>query len=455
MSRLKIELISIRTLAPYAQNARTHSRRQIRKIAKSIEKFGFVNPILVGDDLTIIAGHGRVAAAKLLGHKKVPALRLSHLSDTERRAYVLADNKLALDAGWDREILAIELQSLIDLGFEVELTGFETPEIDVLLDEAAQAAADSGPEDNVPEISDGPAVSRPGDLWILGSHRLLCGDAREQASIDALLGNERADAVFTDPPYNVPIAGHVSGKGRIQHREFAMASGEMSETEFIGFLTATLGPAATASRDGAVHFVCMDWRHTAELQAAARNIYGALLNLCVWTKTNGGMGSLYRSQHELVFVFRVGQKEHSNNVELGKHGRNRTNVWRYAGVNTFGADRLDELALHPTVKPVAMVADAIRDVTRHGEIVLDPFAGSGTTLIAAEKTGRVARCIEIDPAYVDVVIRRWQIYMGKNADLADSGASFEQVAEERIGEVERSGPDDETLASDPPNGGES
>jgi len=394
MSRLKIELIPIGTLTPYAHNARTHSRRQIRKIAKSIEKFGFVNPILIGDDLTIIAGHGRVKAAKLLGHKKVPALRLSHLSDTERRAYVLADNKLALDAGWDREMLVLELQSLIDLGFEVELTGFETPEIDVLLDEAAQAAADAGREDDVPGISEGPAVSRPGDLWILGSHRLLCGDAREQSSIDALLGNERADVVFTDPPYNVPIAGNVSGKGRIKHREFAMASGEMSEAEFIEFLKATLGPAAAASRDGAVHFVCIDWRHTAELQAAARNIYGAALNLCVWTKTNGGMGSLYRSQHELVFVFRVGRKEHRNNVELGKHGRNRTNVWRYAGVNTFGTDRLDELSLHPTVKPVAMVADAIRDVTRHGEIVLDPFSGSGTTLIAAEKTGRCARCIE-------------------------------------------------------------
>lgn len=439
----RIEHLPIRALKPYGQNPRTHSRRQIRKIAKSIEQFGFVNPVLIGDDLTIIAGHGRVEAAKLLGLGKVPTLRLSHLNEAQRQAYVLADNRLALDAGWDRELLVLELQNLIDLGFEVELTGFETGEIDVLLEEAAEAEIDPGPEDQIPEIAIGPATSRSGDLWILGNHRLLCGDAREPSAYEVLLGGEHVDAVFTDPPYNVPIAGHVSGKGRIQHREFAMAVGEMSETEFVAFLKATLLPAATASRAGAVHFVCMDWRHSAELQAAGREIYSALLNLCVWTKTNGGMGSLYRSQHELIFVFRVGQTSHRNNVELGRHGRNRTNVWSYAGVNTFRAGRIEELATHPTVKPVALVADAIRDVTRHGEIVLDPFAGSGTTLIAAEKTGRCGRGIELDPFYVDVAIRRWEAYTGKSARLESSGASFEDVAAERNADVENFEPTDD------------
>ncbi|MCC6949788.1 MAG: ParB N-terminal domain-containing protein [Bradyrhizobiaceae bacterium] len=440
MQDLQIEHLPISALRPYAQNARTHSRRQIRKIAESIKKFGFVNPILIGDDLTIIAGHGRVEAAKLLGFERVPAVRLWHLSEVERRAYVLADNKLTLNAGWDRELLVTELQGPIDIGFEVELTGFETPEIDLLFEADAETKSDPGPEDHVPPAGAGPAVSRLGDLWILGSHRLLCGDARAAESYRALLGEERADAVFTDPPYNVAIRGHVSGKGRIQHREFAMASGEMSEAEFVSFLKATLGAAARVSRDGAVHFVCIDWRHMLELQTAGQEVYGALLNLCIWAKTNGGMGSLYRSQHELVFVFRVGDVPHRNNVELGRHGRNRTNVWSYAGVNTFRADRLKELAAHPTVKPVALVADAIRDVTRRGEIVLDPFAGSGTTLIAAEKTGRCGRGIEFDPAYVDVAVRRWETLTGKNARLAGSGATFEDVAAARGAAAEEGKP---------------
>lgn len=433
---MQIDQVSIQVLRPYTRNARTHTRRQIRKIAKSIQKFGFVNPVLVSDDSEIIAGHGRVLAAKLLGLETVPVVRLSHLSEADRRAYVIADNKLALDAGWDKELLVLELQGLIDLSIEIELTGFATPEIDILIEEVAESKSDPGPEDNIPEIPSGPPISVAGDIWLLGSHRLLCGDARAAASYTALLGDDRADVVFTDPPYNVEITGNVSGKGRIQHREFAMASGEMSEVEFTEFLKLTLGNAAAVSRDGAVHFVCADWRHLGEFLTAGREVYGALLNLCAWCKTNGGMGSLYRSQHELVFVFRVGNAPHLNNVELGRHGRNRTNVWNYAGVNTFRAGRMDELALHPTVKPVAMVADAIRDVSRRNDLVLDPFGGSGTTIIAAEKTGRRARAIEIDHYYVDVAVRRWQRFTGKVAVHAETGKSFEEIAEQRLGEID-------------------
>ncbi|MCC6947028.1 MAG: ParB N-terminal domain-containing protein [Bradyrhizobiaceae bacterium] len=423
----KIEPRPTDALIPNERNPRTHSRRQIEQVARSIDRFGFVNPIIIDQENRILAGVGRWQASKHLGFRDVPTIVLNHLTAEEKRAYVITDNKLAQLAGWDREILAIELQELTELKFDIELTGFSIAEIDLLLEEATEAKSDHGPEDEIPEIADQSAVSRPGDLWILGTHRLLCADARDQSSYATLLGEERADAVFADPPYNVPIGGHVSGKGRIKHREFAMASGEFTRTEFVNFLKATLGAAATLSRDGAVHFVCMDWRHISELQEAGCGIYGALLNLCVWAKTNGGMGSLYRSQHELVFVYRVGSDRHLNNVELGQHGRNRSNVWTYAGVNTFRDGRFEELAAHPTVKPVALVADAIRDVTRRGEIVLDPFVGSGTTLIAAEKAGRLGRGIEIDPLYADVAVRRWQTYTGKQALHAESGRTFEDV----------------------------
>lgn len=361
----------------------------------------------------------------------VPAIRLSHMSESEKRAYIIADNEIAAKAGWDREILAIELQALIDLGFEVELTGFETAEVDMIIADWQEANAEScAPEDA--HISPDPRpVSRQGDLWILGAHRLLCADSRAPESYDLILQGEQADQVFTDPPYNVPINGHVSVLGQNKHREFAMASGEMTEAEFEEFLRMIFCAAVRVSRDGALHYVCMDWRHIYESIAAGRTIYSKLLNLCVWNKDNGGMGSFYRSKHELVLVFKVGTAAHLNNVQLGRHGRNRTNVWDYAGVNTFRTDRLDELAMHPTVKPVALVADAIKDASRRSDIVLDPFCGSGTTIIAAEKTGRRARALEIDPCYVDVAVRRWQAFSGKKAYLSDSPLSFEEIAEQR------------------------
>ena len=433
-----MERVPPAALHPYGGNARTHSKKQIREIARSIERFGFTNPVLIDDRGQIIAGHGRVEAATLLGMAEVPVLRLSHLSEAEQRAYVIADNRLAEKAGWSRETLAIELQGLIDLDFEVELTGFETGEIDLILEEGAEAGGDPpAPEDEVPDLAEARPVSRAGDLWALGAHRLLCGNALEADSYGRVLGHgqapgrELAEIVLTDPPYNVPIHGHVCGSGQVRHREFAFASGEMSEAAFTGFLETVFVHMARHSVDGALHFVCMDWRHMVEALTAGRSAYSELKNLVVWNKTNGGMGSLYRSKHELIFVWKSGSGPHINNVELGRFGRNRTNVWDYPGVNTFRRGRMEELALHPTVKPVALVADAIKDGSRRNGIVLDPFCGSGTVLIAAERTGRRARAIEIDPAYVDVAVRRWQAYAGKAATLDATGRTFEEVEDSR------------------------
>lgn len=412
-SHPSIESVPVSVLRPYPGNARTHSRKQIRQIADSIQRFGFTNPVLVSDDNEIIAGHGRVVAAKELGINHVPVLRLSHLSADERRAYVLADNKLALNAGWDHEILAVELQALIDVEFDVGVTGFSLAEIDLTLDRAREAAL-STPDasaDTIPDLALS-AVSQSGDLWQLGQHRLLCGDAQSSQDVKRLVGEGKIDLIFTDPPYNVPIDGHVCGAGSVRHREFAFASGEMSAQEFTRFLERTLSNASAVSKDGAIAFVCMDWRHMRELLDAGEKAFTELKNLCVWNKTNGGMGSFYRSKHELVFVFKTGTASHTNSFGLGDTGRYRTNVWDYAGISSISSSRADELAMHPTVKPVALVADAIRDCSQRGETVLDIFGGSGSTLIAAESCGRFARLLEFDPLYCDTIIRRWQTYTG-------------------------------------------
>ncbi|WP_236643637.1 site-specific DNA-methyltransferase [Flavisphingopyxis soli] len=425
---------AITSLQPYPRNARTHSKKQIKQIASSIERFGFTNPVLISDDGEIIAGHGRVEAAKLLKWKSVPTLALSHLSATERRAYVLADNKLALNAGWDTEILAIELQALVDLEFDVELTGFSLAEVDFVIEEAGDADPDAtdAPEDAV-EFASGTPVTRRGDIWQLGRHRLICGDARSAIDFGMLMEGAKADLVFTDPPYNVKIDGNVCGLGSVRHREFAFASGEMSRAKFTEFLGETLGNVAAVMRDGAIAYVCMDWRHMGELLSAGYEAFTELKNLVVWNKTNGGMGAFYRSKHELIFVFKQGTAEHTNSFGLGQTGRYRTNVWDYAGISSIGAGRSDELAMHPTVKPVAMIADALRDCSRRGEVVLDAFGGSGSTLIAAEKTGRLARLIEYDPLYCDTIVRRWENYTGKRATLSGTKDTFEGLTETRLG----------------------
>lgn len=433
-AKLAVEHVAVAALKPYSSNARTHSPKQIAEIASSIKAFGFNNPVLIDKAGTIIAGHGRVEAAKKLGLDTVPCLRLEHLSDAQKRAYILADNKLAEKAGWDREILRIELQNLtgLDLDFDVTITGFEMAEIDVLLSEA-DAKPDA--DDVVPPLAQGLAVTRLGDLWQIGAHRLICGDATDFETSARLLEGERAQMVFTDPPYNVKIDGHVSGLGAVKHREFAFASGEMTEAEFTAFLERVFANLVLRAVDGAIHFVCMDWRHLGEVLAAGGRTFNELKNICVWNKTNGGMGSLYRSQHEMIFVFKSGTAPHINNVELGRHGRYRTNVWTYAGANTFSATRDAHLAMHPTVKPVALVADAILDCSRRRGIVLDAFAGSGTTLVAAERTGRRGYGIELDPAYCDTILKRVSSITGVEARLVATGQTFAEVAAERLGEA--------------------
>jgi DNA modification methylase len=417
-------------IKPNPRNPKTHSGKQIRQIANSIVAFGFTNPILTDEHGEILAGHGRYQAAQLLGLTTVPVIVAAGLSRAKRRALAIADNKIAENAGWDRERLALEIPELTDLlgadGLDISILGFEPVELDQLQTDFEASSAD--PQDSIePNWLDMPRVSQPGDLWVLGNHRLMCADARRADHISKLMTSCRADMSFLDPPYNVRIAG-VVGRGKTKHSEFAMASGEMSSADFVRFLTTALGAAAAVSRDGAVHFVCMDWRHIGELLAAANPVYGAALNLVVWAKTNSGQGSFYRSAHELIGVFRVGKTAHLNNVELGRHGRSRSNVWHYAGVNSFRAGRMDELRSHPTAKPVALVADAIKDCTRRGDIVLDTFCGSGTTIMAAERVGRHARAVEIEPRFVDVAIRRWQAFTRIDAIHAVSGLSFDETA---------------------------
>ncbi len=435
MPKLEIRYIRPEELKERDRNPRTHSKKQIDQIVRSIEQFGFTNPLLVDSEKRLIAGHGRLAAARLLKIETVPTVCLADMSPDHVRAYVIADNKIAENAGWDRELLAIEFKYLaeLDIDFDLSVTGFDTPEIDIIFGEHDQLSASQANAEAPEEVltpSDGPAVSAVGDVWLMGNHRLLCGDSTVRESYVQLMSGAKADMIFSDPPYNVPIEGHVSGAGAIKHREFAMASGEMSSSQFVDFLKSVFTHMAKNSKDGSIHFLCMDWRHIAEMMEATKDAYTELKNLCVWAKTNGGMGSLYRSQHELVFVFKSGQGKHTNNVELGRHGRNRTNVWSYPGVNTWGPSRGD-LSLHPTVKPIALVADAILDCSSRKDIILDPFAGSGTTFLAAQKTGRNGYGIEIDPAYCDLIVERMRQAFGIEATLEATGEGFESIRRSR------------------------
>jgi DNA modification methylase len=425
---LRPEMVDPRSLRPIGEATREHPPKQIRKIRRSIEEFGFVYPVLIDSENRVIAGGALVLAAQEMRLAKIPACRLPDLSEAKARQLRLALNRLAEDSHWNSDALRRELTHLLEIdgGIEIEFTGFETSEIDALIIDDG-----SDHEDELePVLDDRPPVSRVGDLWTAGDHRVVCGDARDPESYRALLAGERAEMVFTDPPYNVPIDGHVSGLGAIKHRDFVMAAGELSVTEFEGLLRDSLALSVRVSINGAIHFCCMDWRHLETLFAATKGIYSELKNLCVWNKSNAGMGSLYRSKHELVLVFKVGTAAHVNNVGLERHGRNRTNVWDFAGQTSLKGAK-NKLALHPTVKPVALVAEAIRDCSHHGGIILDPFGGAGTTCIAAERTGRRARLIELDPIYVDVTIRRWQRLTGGSAISAETGRAFEDLARER------------------------
>ena len=443
---LEVTYLKTSSLKSLGPNPRIHSDRQIAQLVSSIRAFGFNNPVLVDRKGNLVAGEARAMAAQKCGMDFVPAIVLPNLTEAQKRAFRLADNKIALNSSWDPQALRIELAHLLEIGteldFEIEATGFEMSEIDLLID--SHRGADEA--DVIPEsIYVGPQVSQLGDLWCLGRHSLLCASALEAASYRQLLGNRRVDLVFTDPPYNVPIAGHASGLGRHRHADFVMASGELSSDEFTRFLRQSLRLMASYSRDGAVSYICMDWRHLRELQAAAVDVYSEQLNLCVWSKANAGMGSLYRSKHELVLVYKVGKAKHTNNVQLGRTGRYRTNVWDYAGATSFSAQRETDLAMHPTVKPINLIADAIKDCSKRNDLVLDGFCGSGSTILAAERTGRTAFGIELDPKYVDATLRRWQLLFEVEPVLKSTGKAYSTVARQRCSTQLAADKEEETL----------
>lgn len=430
---LKIEYISTAALKPDPANPRRHSKAQILQIAHCMEQFGCVVPLGANDDNTLIFGHGRLLAALRLGLQEVPIIRLSHLSPSEISAFRIADNKLTENATWDERLLGEVFRdlSISDIDFNLEITGFSVSEIDLFIEGVSTTTTASA--DDVSALSEFlnlQPVTKVGDLWLARHHRILCGDALLEGSFRTLMNGKRAHASFSDPPYNVEVQGHARGNGRSHYREFLMASGEMDDAQYTAFLRQDCSLIALNSVPGSIHFICADWRHIAHLLAAAKTSFTSCENLCVWAKPNAGLGSFYRSQHELVAVFKHGKVPHRNNVQLGKHGRYRSNVWQYPGGSNFG--RLSEdgafSAQHPTPKPVNMIADAVLDCTARGEIILDSFLGSGSTLIATERVGRVCYALEIDPLYVDLSIRRWQRHTGESAVHAASGKTFNECA---------------------------
>ncbi len=435
MKNLQIEYLPTEAIKPYEQNPKIHKSMQVEQIAKSITQFDFNNPILTDEKNIIIGGHGRLLAARKLGLTEVPVIKLMHLSEAQKRAYRIADNKLTENGQWDVDLLKLEFCELekLELDFSLDITGFDTADIDVILDDSlTQKTVEVDEKTNaVPFVPENEIVSKIGDIWLLGKHKIICGNSVEKETYENLFADKKVDMVFTDPPYNVKVDGHVCGLGKVKHKEFKMASGEMNSDQFQDFLKTNFQLLKDFSKSGSLSYICMDWRHIKEIINAGDKVFDEFKNLCIWNKDNGGMGSLYRSKHELVFVFKNGTCSHKNNVELGSHGRYRTNVWDYPGVNSFGGDK-DKLNMHPTVKPVEMVKDAILDVSSRGDIVLDTFLGSGTTLIAAEQCGRICCGIELEPLYIDTTIRRWQDLTGKSAVHTQSGKTYRELLEEKI-----------------------
>ena len=422
----KVDLLPLSMLRLNDKHPRIHKIRQIHALAKSIQSFGFNVPIAIDREGWVVSGHARLEAAKRLGLEQVPVIYLEHLSKEQIKAFTIADNRLTEMSSWDDTLLAIQLKELasVELNFDLEAIGFTMGEIDLRIENLEN---DNESLDTIPEAIDGPCISRPGDLWLLDKHRLLCGNAQSANDFDLLMDSGLAGMVITDPPYNVKIQGHVGGKGKIHHKEFQMASGEMSEDEFTTFLKVTFELLVQHSKDGSVHTVFIDWRHLPEMLVAGRAHYSDLLNLCVWVKNQAGMGSLYRSQHELAMIYRNGKTSHRNNVQLGRFGRHRTNVWNYGGIQTMRhGEEGDLLALHPTVKPIQMLADNILDCSMVNDIILDPFLGSGTTLLACTRVRRRCYGMELDPKYMDTAIRRWQRMTGMDAIDAVTGRTFTQ-----------------------------
>ena len=423
-----IDNVSLDQLKDYDRSLRVHPRHQRRKITNLVRRHGQVWPILVGSDYTIIDGHALRDGLREAGFTRADVIIVADQSPAEIKALRLAANRLPLDAKWDHDSLRADFTELLELGFDLELTGFDAAEIDFTLNLDMPSANSADDFAKIPQRQNR-AVSQRGDIFHLGPHCIGCGDARDYDFLHRVRTGRPAQIAFIDPPFNVPIAGFVSGKGRHRHQNFIEGAGEMSEQDFFDLLCGSLNVLRNSCESFALIYACMDWRHILELTAAGKFLNLPLLNICVWAKTNAGMGGLYRNQHELIAVFKAGAGQHQNNVQLGRFGRNRSNLWNYAGMSAFGAERDDLLALHPTVKPVPLIADALRDVTKRGDAVIDTFSGSGSTLIAAEEVGRTCFAVELDPRYVDVSIRRWQSATGHDAVHVTTGRRFDDMAQ--------------------------
>jgi DNA modification methylase len=432
-----ITRVAISELKLDPMNPRVHSDRQLKQLAKTIRAFGFVSPVLIDAQRRVIAGHGRIGAAKLLGRQFVPAISIDHLSERQLRALVIADNRLAEQATWNRKLLREQLKALsvVELDFDIEAIGFEIGEIDLLIEgtePVTKGAMD--PADALPETTTSAPVSKPGDVWLLGYHRVLCGNSLDVSSFSTLMQDRRANVVITDPPYS--LAGtQVTEPGSIRPKELKMVADEMNNSKSADFLARVFGLLASHSVNGSLHYIFMDWRHMGEILTAGKHAYTELKDVCVWVKDHGGMGSLYRSRHELVFVFQSGQ-DLRDNVQPSQAGRCGTNVWNYPGVNSCSRTKKEGklIEVHPKAAPVSLVADISLDCSARGDIVLDPFLGSGTTLIAAERVGRICHGIELDPGNVDTIVRRWQAFTGLVATHAVSGRSFADLEQEAANE---------------------
>jgi DNA modification methylase len=425
---LRIESCAVGLLKAYTRKLRKNDAAHVREIANSISALGFNVPLLIGKDNVVIDGDSRLAAAKLLGLSSVPCIRVDHLNETEQRLLRLAVNRLAEKGVWDVGELKAEFDELIIADAPIDISGFGSDEIDQIVIGTNEDGREIGDLAPLPGAA---AVTQLGDIIRLGSHYVICGDATDPAVVRRLMRTDVVRMVFTDQPFNVAIGGHVT-KG--EHREFVMASGEMMDAQFLEFNQKWMDAVLPSLVDGGILGTFIDWRGLPIAHAAATALGLTPLNLVVWAKTNAGMGSLYRSQHELLPLFKKGAASHVNNISLGKRGRHRTNLWTYPGASSFGSHARKGLQDHPTVKPTAMLEDALIDLTNRGEIVLDPFLGSGSTLMAAENTGRVCCGIELDPLYVDVIIRRYEAATGKTAILANTGELFATVADCRRSE---------------------
>lgn len=424
-----ITYLPVDQLREYQNHSRKHTKSKIQKLANLIREYGFVIPILINGKSEIVAGHARVLAAKEAELAEVPVISIDHLSDNQIRAFRIADNKICEGSEWDYETLKIEFCELIDLNFDLELTAFEIPEIDmVVLGENPSDSTD--PNDDLPPLPEHPIV-RPGDIFNLGQHRIACIDCRNIDQLTTLMSSNTASMVITDPPYNLQING-VALKRKDIHSEFVMASGEMSSNEYTQFLVDTFTAFRQFSSENSLHYHFIDHKHLYEMLDAGNQVYDKQINICVWVKSNAGMGAFYRSQHEFCCIFQSGRDTHQNNVQLGRFRRNRSNVWHYPGLNSFSEDRSGLLASHPTVKNAQMIAGAILDASKPNDVILDGFLGSGTTVLAADKTGRICYGCEIEPKYIEVCIERFRSVSDAPIIHVETGQTFDELKQSRL-----------------------